>query len=132
MSKRPALSKGELEVARVLWGLGKATARQVFESFPEQRRPDFAAVQTYLRRLEAKGYLRTRRVGRTNVYSPRVQPSRVIRETLDDFMNRLFDGEVLPLIQHLIHGRGISDDEIQQLRAMLNELEGEKDETPRQ
>jgi len=56
----------------------------------------------------------------------------VIRETLDDFMNRLFDGEVLPLIQHLIHGRGISDDEIQQLRAMLSELEGRNDETPRQ
>ena len=129
MARRPALSKGELEVARVLWSLGKATVREVFEAFPKKKRPDFTTVQTYLRRLEAKGYLQTTREGRIKVYSPRVRPKQVIRETVDDFMNRLFDGEALPLMRHLINERGISPEEVEQLRDMLNRLEGENDES---
>ena len=129
MAQRPALSKAELEVARIVWRLGTATVREVFEAFPDHRRVEFKTVQTYLRRLEAKRYLQTRRQGRSKVYRPRVRPSQVIRETVDDFMNRLFDGDALPLLHHLIHDRGISDDEIGQLREMLNQLEAEDDES---
>lgn len=55
MPERPALSKGEMEVARILWELKKATVREVHEALPAQRQMDFATVQTYLRRLDAKG-----------------------------------------------------------------------------
>ena len=41
MVKRPALSKGELEVARVLWDLGEATVREVHEALPAARTIDF-------------------------------------------------------------------------------------------
>src|SRR3954451_9381413 len=92
MSKRPVPAKSELEVARIVWERGGATVRQVLEALPEGRQLDFKTVQTYLRRLEAKGYLRTRREGRSKVYIPRVRPGQVISEVVDDLMNRLFDG----------------------------------------
>ena len=88
MGKRPVPAKSELEVARIVWGLGSATVRQVLDAMPEGRDVDFKTVQTYLRRLKAKGYLRTRREGRTLVYSPRVHPNRVIGAVVDDLMNR--------------------------------------------
>ena len=47
MRDRPGLSKGEMEVVRVLWGLGEATVRQVLEAFPPRRTIDFSTVQTY-------------------------------------------------------------------------------------
>ena len=128
MTRRPALAKSELEIARILWKLGGATVRQVLESLPESRRLDFKTVQTYLRRLEAKGYLRTRRQGRSKLYTPRVRPKQVIREVIDDFVERLFDGEALPLVQHIIDDRGLSDEEIHGLREMLARLETEKNE----
>ena len=98
MTDRPGLSKGELEVARVLWGLGKATVRQVHEAFPPGREIDFTTVQTYLRRLADKGYIRAKLDGRTRIYAPKVKPRTVIRETLDDLIDRLFGGEVYPLM----------------------------------
>ena len=128
MGRRAALSKGELEVARVVWKLGEATLGQIFEAFPKRRKFDYTTVHTYLRRLEAKGYLRTRRDGRNKIYSPRVRPSKVIRETVDDLMERLFDGETLALMHHLIHDRGISPEEIGKLREMLAQLEAQEDE----
>jgi predicted transcriptional regulator len=129
MGGRPALSKGEMEVARVLWELGKATVREVHEAFPEGREIDFTTVQTYLRRLESKGYARARLDGRTRVYAPKVKPRTVIRETLDDLIDRLFAGETLPLVRHLIEDRGISSDELAQLRELIDRLEEESDGT---
>lgn len=132
MGERPALSKGEMEVARVLWELGKATVREVHDAFPKGREIDFTTVQTYLRRLESKGYARATLDGRTRVYAPKVRPRTVIRETLDDLIDRLFAGETLPLMRHLIEDRGISHDELAQLRELIDQLEEESDGTARQ
>jgi BlaI family transcriptional regulator, penicillinase repressor len=123
MSKRPAVAKSELEVAQLVWQLGQASVRQVLDVLPAQRGLDFKTVQTYLRRLEAKGYLRSRREGRAKVYVARVRPEQVVREVIDDFVHRLFGGETIPLFQHLINDRGLSDVEIGELRAMLDRLE---------
>ncbi len=106
MAKRPTAAKSELEVARIVWQLGRASVRQVLEALPAERNVDFKTVQTYLRRLEAKGYLRTKREGRTKIYAPRVRPGQVIGEVIDDLVERLFGGESLPLFAHLIRNGG--------------------------
>ena len=140
MTERPALSKGELEVARVLWELGKASVREVHaalgsrttalrlgETQPrarsDSRSVEFATVQTYLRRLENKGYVSGRLEGRIRIYTPKVKPQTVIRETLNDLVDRLFGGEALPLMRHLIEERGITDDELAELRKMIDRLD---------
>ena len=123
MTERPALSKGELEVARALWNLKNATVRQVYESFPADREIDFTTVQTYLRRLEQKGYIKATLNGRTRNYSPKVRPKTVIRETVDDFVERLFGGDSMPLMEHLIEDRGINESDIHRLRELLDRLD---------
>ncbi len=128
MSQRPALAKSELEVARIVWNLGKATVRQVLDALPEDRRLDFKTVQTYLRRLQAKGYVHCRRQGRTNVYSSRVRPGQVIRQVVDDMVNRLFDGQPFPLVQHLLESPGLSDEQVERLQETLDQLKARKNE----
>ena len=123
MGDRPALSKGELEVARVLWELKKATVREVFEAIPTDRGLEFPTVQTYLRRLESKGYVKADLDGRIRVYSPRVRPATVIRETVGDLVDRLFAGETLPLMRHLIEDGRVSVDELAELRDLIDRME---------
>ena len=127
MPSRPPLSRAELEVARILWNLEEATPREVYDAYPKKNRVEFATVQTYLRRLEAKGYLRARRKGRVKTYRARVRPSRVIRESIDDFMNLLFDGEALPRLHHLIKNRQVNREDIDQFRQMLSQYEDQQD-----
>lgn len=117
--ERPELSKNETEVARVLIEMGSGTTRQVFERIAETRTIDFATVQTYLRRLENKGYVRGSNQGRTRVYVPRVKLTTVIRQTVSDLIDRLFDGQTMPLVRHLIEDRKLSEEELQELRKML-------------
>ncbi len=129
MARRPALSKAEMEVVRIVWNLGRATVRQAVDAFPPGRNIDFTTVQTYLRRLETKGYLRAKRQGRALVYRPRVRPDDVIRETVGDLVNRLFDGQTVPLLHHLIRDRSIRKEDIDELREMIDQWESEQDES---
>lgn len=125
MTERPGLSKAEMEVARVLWELKAASVRQVHEAMSAVRVIDFTTVQTYLRRLEQKGYARARLDGRVRIYSPKVKPRTVIRETVNDLIERLFAGEAMPLMRHLIEDRGLSDEDLAQLRSLLDREESQ-------
>jgi len=126
MAKRPALAKSELEITRIVWKLGSARVREVVEALPAGRGLDFFTVQTYLRRLKAKGYLKTRRDGRADIYFPAIRPTSVIREIIADFVDRTFGGEALPLMQHLIQDRGLTDEEIGQLQVVLDEFKSRR------
>jgi len=126
MVDRPSLSKGEMEVARLLWEIGPATVRQTFEALPKGRKMDFSTVQTYLRRLEKKGYATSTLDGRIRVYAARAKARTVIRETVDDLVQRLFGGETFPLVRHLVEDRGIDSEELAELRKLIVRLEKEQ------
>ncbi len=128
MAKRPEVSKGELVVIRAVGELQEGTVGSIHEAVCCNSDMDYSTVQTYLRRLEAKGYLRTRRDGRTKIYSAKVKAGKVVRETVSDLVQRLFDGEVLAMMNHLVRDHGINRKEIEQLRSLLDELEGSADE----
>lgn len=125
MNTRPSLSKGEMEVARVLWEIGPAGVREVFESLSTTREMDYTTVQTYLRRLETKGYAGSKLKGRTRVYTAKGKPVTVIRETVDDLVDRLFGGNSLPLVRHLIEDRGMTPKEIHELKVLLEQYESD-------
>lgn len=127
MSDRPALSRAEMEVARIVWTLREATVRQVLDNLPENRGINYKTVQTFLRRLEAKGYLLSRREGRSLIYAADVRPKQVVRDTVRDFINRLFNGSPMGLLEHLIRDQGLEKTELDQLRQLLSEVEAEPD-----
>jgi BlaI family penicillinase repressor len=118
--KRPSLSKSEQEIVRVVWDLGEARVREVLDALPPERGRDFKTVQTYLRRLKAKGYLRTRREGRSDICAPRVRPKTVIREVVNDLVSRLFAGSAFPLVSYLLNDGDLTAEEIERLSELLD------------
>lgn len=126
MPPLPPLPKSELEIARIVWDLKEATVRQVVEALSAEREVDFWTVQTYLRRLAEKGYLRVERRGRANVYRPRRAPGRIVAGLVSDFVERTFGGKAFPLLQHLIQEQGLSKSEIDELERTLKQLKEHK------
>jgi predicted transcriptional regulator len=125
MAKSPNLSRGEMVVARAVWELGEGAVGAVHEQVAHRQAMDYATVQTYLRRLETKGFLKSRRVGRTKVYRPKVAGSRVLRDAVGDLLHRLFDGEVLAMVNHLVRDHGMRRQDIAKLRKLIDEAEAE-------
>jgi predicted transcriptional regulator len=115
----PSLSASETEILRLLWELHEATVQQVCEKLPARRKIGYATVQTLLRRLERKGYIAHRADGKAHVFHPAVEPDHVIKRSVNDFLERLFGGDPIPLMQHLAeHGR-IGAQDLERLKKLV-------------
>ncbi len=127
MPARPRLSAAELDIARILWTLRQATVRQVHEALPGRLSLEFSTVQTYLRRLEAKGYATSQLDGRIRVYRSTVKRGDVVRRTVDDLLQKLFDGEAMPLVRYLIERKRVTRAQLNELRQLIDDAEESSD-----
>ena len=60
------------------------------------------------------------------VFIPRIRPQSVIRETVADFVQRLFDGDPLPLMEHLIQEQPLSEADVARLRELIETKERDR------
>jgi BlaI family penicillinase repressor len=118
--KLPAVSPAETQVLRIVWEIGKATVQDVCDRLPAERDITYATVQTLLRRLEKKGYLKHHNQGKAHVFFPAVKSEDVIKRTVTDFLDRLFGGDPVPLIQYLAEHGKIDADDIEELKRLVN------------
>jgi predicted transcriptional regulator len=115
------LSDLELDVMAAVWGLGRATVREVEERLRATRPLAYTTVATVLRRLEQKGYVAHQEVERTYVYQPLVEKKQVGGRLLCQLLRRVFDGSAERLMAHLLEQETLSSEELQRLRSLLDE-----------
>lgn len=122
MTKRklPAVSPAETEILRLVWQLNKATVQQVCNNLPVKRKITYATVQTLLRRLERKGYLKHHLQGKAHVFFAAVKSEKVIKRSVSDFLDRLFGGDPVPLMQYLAEHGKINADDIEKLKRLTD------------
>ena len=116
----PALSPSETEILRLVWQLDKATVQEVCQKLPSKRKIAYATVQTLLRRLEKKGYLKHTVSGKAHVFSAAVKRDRVVKRSVGDFLDRLFGGDPVPLMQYLAEHGKISAGDIDNLKRLID------------
>jgi len=116
----PALSPSETEILRLVWQFDKATVQEVCDKLPARRKIAYATVQTMLRRLEKKGYLKHSNTGKAHVFSAAVKREHVVKRTVGDFLDRLFGGDPIPLMQYLAEHGKISTDDIEKLKRLTS------------
>ncbi|MHC4206586.1 MAG: BlaI/MecI/CopY family transcriptional regulator [Planctomycetota bacterium] len=117
----PALSPSETEILRLVWQLDKATVQQVCDKLPARRKIAYATVQTLLRRLEKKGYIKHHNRGKAHVFFPAVKQEAVIKRTVRDFLERLFGGDPVPLMQYLAQHGKINTEDVEKLKKLVNQ-----------
>lgn len=122
MTKRKlqAMSPAETEILRLVWQIEEATVQQVCDQLPPKRNIAYKTVQTLLRRLEDKGYLRHKIKGRAYVFFPAIKREDVVKRTVVDFLDRLFGGDPRPLMQFLAEDGKIDAEDIEKLRKLLD------------
>lgn len=118
--KLPALSPSETEILRLVWQLGKATVQDVCDKLPARRKIAYATVQTLLRRLEKKGYLKHHIRGKAHVFFAAVKSENVIKRSVNDFLDRLFGGDPIPLMQYLAEHGKIDAGDIEKLKRLAD------------
>src|SRR3954465_1050640 len=86
------LTEVELELMSILWRLGEGTVNDVLEALPPERPLAYTSVSTILRILEKKRFLTNRKQGRGHAYIPLIAKPDYEKKSLDDLIDRVFEG----------------------------------------
>jgi len=110
----------QLAIMRVLWQLGEATVTDVYTALLEDRGLAPTTIATMLKKMEDKGVVEHRADGRKFIYRPTVTEDQVTRGMVADLTERLFGGNSVALVSHLISRGEISQDELSELERMIH------------
>jgi len=118
------LTDAQREIMEVVWSRGEITVSEVRDALAKQKR-DLArnTVQTMMVRLEERGWLRHREQGRTFVYSADRPKTVSLGAKVSQMVDRLFAGSPEDLMTALIEYRGLSADESERIREMIEQAE---------
>jgi BlaI family penicillinase repressor len=104
----------ELEIMRIVWKLGEASARQIQENLSGDRH--YNSVMTIIRVLERKNHLIHREDGRTHIYRSAVNPEKARTRVLKHLVKNVFGGSAASLVLNLVETGDLTFDELDAIR----------------
>ncbi len=120
-TKKP-LTRAEMDVMNVLWDSPLAlTINDIVERYSDPK-PAYTTVATFLKILDAKGYVEHKRkeeTGRTFFYSPMMSREKYITHVLNDVKDTLFGSSTKRLCSFLIQNDELSEDDLREILALI-------------
>ncbi len=115
-------TEGELELLSLLWEHGSLSLSEVHEKIG--RDVGYTTIQTRLNRLVDKGWVEKAKVGKQPThYAAVIEPDSVRETQLDQFVEKVTQGSVVPLVAHLVQGADLTADELAELRKLIRDAE---------
>ncbi len=107
-------------VMEVVWAHGAATVHEVRERLGRSEPPAYTTILSVMQKLEKSGWLRHRAQGRTYVYLPARSRAAEGARSLRNFTKRVFGGNPLQLVEHLLENERLTDSELAELRKLID------------
>ena len=120
------LTASEWNVLNCLWADSPRTVMQLVAELEKTVGWAKSTTITTLRRMEEKGLVRCEQVGRGKAYTPAVEREQAVVAETHSFLDRVYQGSVGLMMSAMAKRQELSTDEVAQLRAILDEIEGGK------
>ncbi len=118
--KSEFLTEVELEFMTELWALGQGSVRDVLTRLAPDRNLAYTSAATILRILEQKGFVTSEKVNKTLIYKPTLAREAYQSKSLRNLSDKLFDGTPASLVARLVDDDGLSEDALEEIRALLD------------
>jgi predicted transcriptional regulator len=123
MSNINLLTPLELRVMNVLWQIKKGFVNDILANWDtddEDKKPAYNTVSTIVRILkDKKEFVGHRAYGRSHEYFPIISKKEYQTNFLDNTVNNLFAGSFSSLVSTFVNKDGISDDELEVLKKLI-------------
>jgi len=117
------ISDAELALLEALWKAPAAPNELQERMARTGQEWAYTTVQTLLHRLLQKGFVRRKRVGVAQIYSPTVDRNELLARHVNDLAERLCSGSISPLLLSLVKTKRFSKGELARFRELLDEAE---------
>jgi BlaI family transcriptional regulator, penicillinase repressor len=116
---RAALSALEHQLMEILWKRGSGTAEQIREALAPRHDLKDSTIRTVLRRLQQKGYVKHRVVGKAYVYSDVDKPQNVAARAVRQILDRFCGGSLEQLLVGMVDNELVNPAELRDLARKL-------------
>jgi BlaI family penicillinase repressor len=120
------ISDAESRIMEALWRKAPLTAEQIFEKVGPANKWAPGTVKTLVTRLLKKKAIAGAREADAYCYRPLIQRSAWVQAESQGLLDRLFKGEVAPLVAHFAENEKLSAKDIRQLKALIAKIEDDK------
>lgn len=125
-AKEKLLTGVELELMQAVWDLcarlgGECTVKDVQTALPAERDLAYTSVATVLKILEQKGFVTGHKHERAIGYSPEISREEYEGASLRHIADNVFQGNPSSMVMKLLNEAELSKDELQNIKALLNE-----------
>lgn len=117
--KQISLSAGEWQIMECLWEKNPKTLMEVVRELSPATGWHKSTIVTMVGRLEAKGAVSYIEGGRARLYSPTISRDQAALQETESLLHRVYQGSVGLMVNTLADGRGLSDEDIAELSAVL-------------
>lgn len=122
----PKPTDSELQILQVLWQRGPSTVREVNEILNEKRETGYTTTLKLMQIMFEKKLVSRNRNGKSHVYQAEVSRGDTQRLLLDEFVASTFEGSAMSLVMSALGNSNASHDEIEQIRALLDQIDDDK------
>jgi BlaI family penicillinase repressor len=119
------ISGAESQIMEALWRKGPLTPDGIVEEVGEAHGWAPGTVKTLITRLLRKKAIEGRREAEGYFYRPLLSRTDYVQSESQSLVDRLFDGEVAPLVAHFAEHRALTPKDIQVLKKLISDLEDE-------
>lgn len=119
-------TRAELRILQALWEIGEGTIEQVVEKLPRNASVNYKTVQTLLRIMEQKGFVRHSTTGRAFVFTPCVRREEVNRRYVRDLLDQSYGGSPAELMVNLLEAAPVNGSELDELEDLIRRYRAER------
>ena len=131
MKKLPKISDAEWQILKELWSNSPVTANKIIENLSNHSNWKPRTIKTLISRLVKKGavgYEIDKKDNRTYHYFPLVDKEQCVKAESQSFLKKVYNGSFNMMVAKLIEEQELSQQEIDELKQILNQKKSERDE----
>lgn len=122
----PKPTNAELEILTVLWSIGAATVRAVYDVIRRRRSAQYSTVLKFMQIMAEKGLVRRDERQRAHVYKPTHSREWTQQQLAGDLMERAFSGSAKALLVGALSAKKTTKAELAEIRKLLDEYAKEQ------
>ena len=122
----PRPTNAELEILTVLWSIGPATVREVYDLISRRRSAQYSTVLKFMQIMTEKGLVHRDEKQRAHIYSAAKSREWTQRQLAGDLLERAFSGSAKALLVGALSARKASKKELAELRELIDRYAGDR------
>lgn len=114
------LPESELEIMMIIWKYDRPINRMEIEEHLDKK-VAAPTVLSFLNRLETKGFVSVEKIGKINWYTPLVKEADYLQKESRNILQKMYQNSLKNFVMALYDGDGLTAQDMQELRAFLDE-----------